>query len=181
MYMHLMTTFTKPTRSFFEIFQVGNRLEVKAIIPCELYELLQKTYADIIPDPEVEIINGSLFDYAKTNLKFIDANSEKLQLQSMKQLGVDDNTKTMSYQLNYSMNFSKVTWCINTFLFDLNSNHVNFHRLIEAEDNDIVTSIKSSKFKYPTKGGKDVLYTILAITLFVLLAVWLVQANVKMD
>lgn len=175
--MNSQVRFTKPTKSFFELFQAGNTLEVKAIIPCELYEILNKEFDCLLPDSDVVVIKGDLFDYAKTNLKFIDSNSEKLMLESITKVGQDEDTKTMSYHLNYLMNKGKITWCINTFLFDINTNHVNFHRLYEAKDTDISTSLNSSKFVFPSKGNYDTLYMVIALIVIAFVGYLIVRSN----
>ena len=166
------------SKAFFEMFQIGDEFEVKSIIPCSLYETLLIAHASEINYLNQNKTEGVLFNYIKDNLIIIDSKGNKLVMESVENQGRDDESKTMTFQLLFERSASEIKWVINTFLFDMNPNHANYHMVNEEEEDYIITSVKESKFAMPTNEKSNKIWMIAVLIFLMGLAVTIYQVKV---
>jgi hypothetical protein len=166
------------SKAFFEMFQIGEEFEVKSIIPCSLYETLLIAHASEINYLNQNKSEGVLFNYIKENLIIIDSNGKKLEMESVENQGRDEESKTMTFQLLFENSASEIKWVINTFLFDVNPNHANYHMISEDEEDYVITSVQESKFAMPTNEKNNRMWMIALLFIMMGLAVAIYQAKI---
>ncbi len=155
------------SKAFFEMFQIGDEFEVKSIIPCSLYETLLIAHASEINYLNRNKTEGVLFNYIRQNFIIIDSNGNNLMMESVENLGRDEESKTMTFQLLFERSASEIKWVVNTFLFDVNPDHANYHFVNEEEDDYIITSLQDSKFAMPTNEKNNKMWMV-AVFVFIL-------------
>jgi len=157
-----------PSKAYFEFFQINKKVEVKVIIPCEIFQIFFDQQNQLIDEIPNVISTGFFFDYVKENLILLGSKGSRFDLAEIVKIGKDDGTNMMAFNMVFNSKNKSVQNVVNTFLFDVNELHVNSHKI--AEDEFIVTSVDDEIFAFPQRRNTQMIWTIVFILALMIIA-----------